>query len=90
MDQLNQDMTEEDIDKFENDAKEWVKLWGGRVYLSKDVTPYMHILACHLPEVIRRHGKAVKFCQQGLEKLNHMITKWYFHSTNDDTSAALA
>ena len=87
MAQLNQDMTDEDIDMFEQSAKEWVKLYAGRLYLSKDATPYMHILAFHLPEAMRLHGNVVDFCQQGLEKLNDMVTKWYFRSTNYDSTA---
>ena len=47
----------------------------------------MHILTNHLPETMRLHGNIVDFCQQGLEKLNYMITKWYFRSTNFDQTA---
>ena len=42
----------------------------------------MHVLAHHLPEVMRMHGNPTYFCQQGLEKLNDFVTKWYFRSTN--------
>ena len=57
-------------------------MYGKKVYLSKDLTPYMHILAIHLPEAMQLHGNVEDFCQQGLEKLNHLVTKWYFSSTN--------
>ena len=82
MDKLDQDMSNDQIDEFEKEAKQWCEMYGKEVYLSKDVTPYMHILAFHLPEAMRLHGNVVNFCQQGLEKLNHLVTKWYFRSTN--------
>ena len=87
MDQLNQDMSGTEIDKFEQAARDWVCLYGTYLYQTKDVTPYMHILANHLPEAMRLHGNVVNFCQQGLEKLNDLITKWYFRSTNYDSTA---
>ena len=87
MDRLNQDMTDDEVDQFERDAREWVRVYGTELYLSKDVTPYMHILACHLPQAIKTHGNVVNFCQQGLEKLNDLVTKWYFRSTNYDPTA---
>ena len=57
------------------------------IFLSKDITPYMHILSNHLTEATRLHGHVVDFCQQGLEKLNDTITKWYFRSTNCNKTA---
>ena len=87
LDELDQDMSNEETDKFQERAKKWIDLYACEIYLSKDVTPYMHILAYHLPEAMRRHGNVVDFCQQGLEKLNDMVTKWYFKSTNYDKSA---
>ncbi|KAJ8049520.1 hypothetical protein HOLleu_02300 [Holothuria leucospilota] len=47
----------------------------------------MHVLAYHIPEVMKLHGNASFFCQQGLEKLNHLVTKWYFRSTNFSKTA---
>ena len=47
----------------------------------------MHVLAYHFPEVMRFHGNPSFFCQQGLEKLNDFVTKWYFRSTNFGKSA---
>lgn len=79
--QLNMTLNPEEIDQFQATAKEWVDLYRS-VYLAKDITPYMHVLCYHFPEVMRLHGNPSMFCQQGLEKLNDMVTKWYFRSTN--------
>lgn len=35
----------------------------------------------------KRQVKVVDFCQQGLEKLNDVVTKWYFRSTNFSKTA---
>ena len=81
VDQLNVNLANDDIDKFELSAKAWVDLYS-HVFLAKDVTPYMHVLAYHIPEVMRLYGNPTSFCQQGLEKLNDLVTKWYFRSSN--------
>ena len=80
-------MSSDGICEFEKAARKWVELYGGHLFLAKDVTPYMHILCNHLPQAMRMHGNVVDFCQQGLEKLNDMITKWYFRSTNYSKTA---
>ena len=79
--QLNKELEPVDIDRFESSAKEWLTLYQ-TVYLAKDITPYMHVLGYHVPEVMRAHGNISLFCQQGLEKLNDLVTKWYFRSSN--------
>ncbi|XP_071107251.1 uncharacterized protein [Haliotis cracherodii] len=62
-------------------CKRWVATFG-LVYQSKDVTPYMHILAYHITDMLKIHGNLVTFSQQGFEKLNDSTTKWYFRSTS--------
>ena len=52
------------------------------LHQSKDVTPYMHILLYHVPEVLQRYGTIAIYNQQGLEKLNDELTQDYFRSTN--------
>ncbi|KAJ8018072.1 hypothetical protein HOLleu_44137 [Holothuria leucospilota] len=73
--------TSSEIDQFEVDAKLWVQLFM-KVYLKKDITPYMHVLQFHVAETLRLHGNVSFFSQQGLEKLNDIVTKWYFRSSN--------
>ena len=74
-------LSDSEIDEFESKAKQWVSDWF-RAYQAKDATPYMHVMAYHLPEAMRLYGNIGQFCQQGLEKLNDFVTKWYFKSTN--------
>ena len=81
MKQLNMTLSPEEINSFQTLTKEWVALYQN-VYLAKDIAPYMHVLCYHFPEVMRLYGNPTLFCQQGLEKLNDMVTKWYFRSTN--------
>lgn len=70
-----------EVDKFEIDARLWVELFM-KVYLKKDVTPYMHVLQFHVAETLRLHGNVSFFSQQGLEKMNDVVTKWFFRSSN--------
>jgi len=46
------------------------------------VTPYIHLLTSHIPEFLEKYGTIAPFSQQGLEKLNDIITKDYFRGTN--------
>ena len=62
-----------DIADFELRSKAWVKLFT-TVYQNKDVTPYMHALAMHVPEFMKLYGSIMLFTQQGLEKLNDITT----------------
>ena len=41
-----------------------------KLYPTKHVTPYMHVLRWHVPEFIELYGKISPFTQQSLEKLN--------------------
>lgn len=54
------------------------------VYQSKNVTPYIHILAKHIPDFIQRYKNISQFTQQGLEKLNDQTTLDFARSTNHD------
>ena len=83
---MENDLSFSEIDIFEKEAKQWVDLFYN-THCSTDVTPYMHILAFHVPESMRLHGNVSHFCQQGLEKLNDLVTKWYHRSTNFGSSA---
>ena len=74
--------------EFSSSAKTWLKNYVS-VYPTKDATPYMHILAYHVPEVIEINGALSQFTQQGLEKLNDHVTKWYYRSTSLSHDAAM-
>lgn len=58
-------------------ATNWLKLFL-EVYQTKNVTPYMHTLVFHVPQLIELYGSLAPFSQQGLECLNDIITKDYF------------
>lgn len=63
-------------------------------YAMHDVTPYIHVLACHVVELMRRNDSMGlrKFSCQSLEKLNHQTQRNYRSSTNmhaDATSQLL-
>ena len=52
------------------DTKEWINDFIGLGHLleghqKKCVTPYMHILAYHVPDQIKRHGNIRRFSGQG-------------------------
>ena len=71
----------DDIDEFERSVKSWVKKFTS-LYQTKDVTPYIHAFAMHVPQFLRLHGNISSFTQQGLEKLNDLTTKSYQRSSN--------
>ena len=86
-----QELNKKDCDstKFEADAKGWVILFTS-IYQRKDVTPYMHAFAMHIPEFLRlNHGNISIFSQQGLEKLNDVSTKHFQRSSNHRNEEAL-
>ena len=58
------------IDDFECRARKWARDFL-QVYQSKEVTPYIHAI----------HGSMLPFTQQGLEKLNDVVTKNFFRSS---------
>lgn len=47
----------------------------------------MHTLVHHIPEFISLHGSLAPFSQQGLERLNDVITKDYYRNTNHRNDA---
>ena len=50
------------------------------LYSKKHITPYMHLLECHLHEFVHMLGDVNSFNQQGHEKVNDMTTKDYYLS----------
>ena len=77
-----------DATDFEQFTKAWVKLFTS-VYQTKDVSPYMHAFAMHVPQFLGLYGNIVTFSQQGLEKLNDITTIHFQHATNHRESEAL-
>ncbi|KAJ8032711.1 hypothetical protein HOLleu_26319 [Holothuria leucospilota] len=81
MSEMDIHLLEVQVVNFQTSAKKWVDLYY-QANCSTDITPYMHVLAFHLPEAMKLHGNVSHFCQQGLETVNDLVTKWYHRSTN--------
>ena len=79
-------ITKDQIKMFKIAVENWLKLFI-KLYQTKNVTPYIHILSCHVHEFLDLYGSLAPFSQQGLEKLNDDITKDYFRSTNHHDDA---
>ena len=82
------ELPETAINKYEDRARQWGKVFVG-VYQSDRVTPYIHATMNHVHEFMRVHGSILPFTQQGLEKLNHNVTKNYFRSSSHRGEAAI-
>ena len=52
------------------------------MYQKSLVTPYMHIMAFHVAEMVEKHGALQVFNQQAVEKENHHVTSAFFSCTN--------
>ena len=68
--------------KLKTDARNWVGSFTKIIYLTKHVTPYIHILANHVPEFLEKYGNLVQFIQQGMVKLNDETNINFARSTN--------
>ena len=67
--------------ELQSEIKNWVRKFL-RVYQRKNIIPYVHAFAFHVPEFMEQYGTICKFSQQGLEKLNDITTKQYLRGTN--------
>jgi len=52
------------------------------VYQTSKITPYIHILCFHIPDLYEKYGCLNYFSGQGLEKLNDITTSQFFRATN--------
>lgn len=84
----NDSFTGEEIDLVEAKIDEWFVEFR-KLFAAAHVTPYIHILKWHVPEMLRRHGTISMFTQEGLEKLNDKSTVNFFASTNRHGTQAL-
>lgn len=78
-----------DIDQFANDVKNWLQQFsscGNGFYQKSDITPYMHVLAYHIPELMRIHQRwSIKsFSCSPVELKNHTHTSHFFKRTCKD------
>lgn len=82
-------LSENGVVCFRAKVTEWFQMFL-KVYQKRHVTPYIHVLVAHVPDLLARFGSIGRFTQQGLEKLNDVTTKTYFRSTNHKKVVALA
>ena len=75
-------------EEFKSRSREWVSKFIS-VYQTKNVTPYIHAMFNHVGEFMEMHGSILPFSQQGLEKLNDVMTKHYFRATSHQNEKAL-
>ena len=64
------------VKEFERDARSWIQDFIA-VYHVNNITPYMHVMANHVPEFLKIHRSILPFKQQGLEKYNDVMMKTY-------------
>lgn len=77
-----------DIDTRElQDIKNWERN-ALKVYQTKNITPYVHAFAFHVPE-FEQYGSVCKFNQQELENTNDLTTQHFLHATNHHDVTAL-
>ena len=81
-------MSSQEVDDFKIEINGWLQKFLS-VYQTKNVTPYIHLLICHIPEFLIKYGTIAPFAQQGLEKLNDIITQHYFRGTNHHITNSL-
>ena len=70
--------------KVQKQAKDWVILFTSLKdkcdgYQPDNVTPYMHIMALHMPEVIQKHKNLYRFSCQGTDLYAQKIFTWFLH-----------
>jgi len=70
-----------EIDSIKTDIDEFMIEFEKIFIRERGSTPYIHILTCHVGEIIENFN-ITDFSQQGLEKLNDFSTKEYYLSTN--------
>lgn len=52
------------------------------LFVAEDISPYLHVLFYHVPQLVKVWGSLAPFSCQGLEKTNHIQTLYYFRKTN--------
>ncbi len=80
-------VTDELCNKLFQCSKKWIEDFiaiGNKRegYSRSDVTPYVHIMAYHLPYLMRLHAGIKAFTGQGLEKVNDDLKLIYFKRCN--------
>ncbi|RHZ67232.1 hypothetical protein Glove_302g9 [Diversispora epigaea] len=76
-----------DAKMFSNDTHAWLhQFLNSDFYQASDITPYLHVLVYHIPEMIKIHnhfGLAAFSCS-AVEKKNHQQVSHFFKKTTKD------
>ncbi|PKC60050.1 hypothetical protein RhiirA1_468588 [Rhizophagus irregularis] len=74
-----------DAQQFRFEAEDWLELFKV-LYMPSDITPYMHVLVCHMSEFMERHKQfGIKaFSCAAVEKKNHQQVTHFFRQTMKD------
>ncbi|PKY33341.1 hypothetical protein RhiirB3_494633, partial [Rhizophagus irregularis] len=69
---LNLKLKDYDAQQFRFEAEDWLELFKV-LYMPSDITPYMHVLVCHMSEFMEKHKQfGIKaFSCAAVEKKNH-------------------
>lgn len=75
------------INLFSFKVTAWVTLvqsLGGKLegYCKADITPYIHSMAYHVPQFMKKHKGMKKFSGQGVEKLNDVCRRIHLQKSN--------
>ena len=77
-----------DPQKFQFEVEDWLELFltSGELYSPSTITPYMHVLVCHMSEFMVRHQRwGIKsFSCAPVEKKNHQQVSRFFQQTLKD------
>ena len=60
----SKNMDEQEIEDFTKKTTGWITLFTS-IYQTKNVTPYMHVLVAHVPQLLKDFGSLAKLSQQG-------------------------
>ncbi|GBC29124.2 hypothetical protein GLOIN_2v1783867 [Rhizophagus irregularis DAOM 181602=DAOM 197198] len=82
---LNLKLKNYDAQQFRFEAEDWLELFKV-LYMPSDITPYMHVLVCHMSEFMKRHKQfGIKaFSCAAVEKKNHQQVTHFFRQTMKD------
>jgi len=77
---VQRDLTEEEIDGFQQVAKHWGLQW--HKVAPASMPTYVHVLVCHVHQYLRRHCQLGLFSQQPAENKHKELKDHYFGLTN--------
>lgn len=81
------------VTEFQQNAQAWVRNFcelGNHQagYGQARVTPYMHALVYHVPEIAKQHGSVQQFSGHGVEKFNDMARRIHHEKSNKHFATA--